>query len=229
MNDQARQTRPSRAKAERTRASILDAAEHVFAEKGYAAGRLEDVAARVGIRRASLFYYFRDKRDLYDTVLTGIFAALLDRYQGVLAAPTSPPQRIEAIVDAWVGFVGERPTTAQLLLWEAADRSERTSAAVGPGAAVVAALVSAIREGQAQGCFHPIDPIHFIVTIIGATVFFVTATTRLAPEWPLAAHRVELLGISRRLLGTAGTPEPGGSRSSRPPSAAVGSPSIQCV
>lgn len=230
MSERARQIRPSRAKAERTRAAILAAAEHVFAEKGYAAGRLEDVATRVGIRRASLFYYFRDKRDLYDTVLTGIFAALLDRYQVVLAAPASLPQRIEAIVDAWVGFIGERPTTAQLLLWEAADRSqERTSAAAGRGAAVVAALVSAIREGQQQGCFHPIDPIHFIATIIGATVFFVTATPRLAPEWPLAAHRVELLGISRRLLGTAGTPEPAGSRRPRPPSAAVGSQSIQCV
>ena len=233
MTDQPRRARPSRAKAERTRATILDAAEHMFAEKGYAATRLQDVAAQVGIRRASIIYYFRDKRDLYDTVLAGIFEELLDRYRTVLGAPASLRlrQRIEAIVDAWVGYIWERPTVARLLLWEAADGSqERTSVAAGRGAAVIAALVSAIHEGQRQGLFHPIDPIHFIVTIIGATVFFVTATPRLVPEWPfdplspeqLAAHRAELLGISRRLLGTAGTPESAASRGSHRPYPEVG-------
>jgi len=207
--------RPSGPKAERTRATVLDVAEHVFAEKGYAAARLEDVAARVGIRRASIVYYFRDKRELYDAVLGDIFGDLLDRYQAVLRAPAPLPQRIEAIVDVWVGYIAERPTVARLLLWEAADGSqERTAVAAGRGAAVIAALTSAIHEGQRQGLFHPIDPIHFIVTIVGATVFFVTATSRLVPEWPfnplspeqLAAHRAELLGISRRLLGTGITP-----------------------
>jgi hypothetical protein len=79
---------------------------------------------------------------------------------------------------------------------------------------VISALTSAIQEGQRLGLFHPIDSIHFIVTIVGATVFFVTATPRLVPNWPfdplspaqLAAHRAELLGISRRLLGTGIAP-----------------------
>ena len=59
--------------AQSTRDQILDAAEAVFAEKGFAAARLEDVAERVGIRRASIVYYFRDKQQLYDAVLTTVF------------------------------------------------------------------------------------------------------------------------------------------------------------
>ena len=215
MSANAHRERPSRAKAERTRATILEVAEHVFADQGYAAARLEDVAARAGIRRASIIYYFRDKRELYDEVLAGVFDELLDRYQGALTAPVPLRQRIEDVVDAWVGYVAERPTVARLLLWEAADGSrERIAVAAGRAEAVLSTLTDAIREGQAQGLFHPIDPIHFIFTIVGATVFFVTATPRLVPEWPfdplspaqLAAHRAELLGISRRLLGTAGLP-----------------------
>ncbi|MBI3786421.1 MAG: TetR family transcriptional regulator [Deltaproteobacteria bacterium] len=203
--------RPSGPKAERTRATILEAAAQVFAEKGYAAARLEDVAAGVGIRRASLVYYFRDKRELYDVVLSDILGELLDRYQTVLREPAPLPQRIEAIVDAWVGYVAERPAVARLLLWEAADGSpDRVFAAAGRGAAVISALTSAIREGQRQGSLQPIDPIHFIFTIVGATVFFVAAMPRMVPDWPfdplspqqLAAHRTQLLGIARRLLGT---------------------------
>jgi TetR/AcrR family transcriptional regulator len=50
------------ARAIRTRAAILDAAEALFSERGFDATRLEDVAERVGIRRASIVYYFKDKR-----------------------------------------------------------------------------------------------------------------------------------------------------------------------
>lgn len=212
MSERPRRAHPSGAKGERTRTRILAAAEIVFADNGYAAARLEDVAARVGIRRASLVYHFRDKRDLYDSVLAGIFSELLTRYRHVLAEPASLRQRVLAVVDAWIAFVGERPTVARLLLWEAADGSpERTVLAAGRGDEVIATLIGAIAEGQRRGIFDPIDPIHFIVTIMGATVFFVTATPRLAPERPvdplqpaeLAAHRTELLAISRRLLGAS--------------------------
>lgn len=206
------QPRATGPKAERTRATILDAAAQVFAENGYAAARLEDVAARVGIRRASIVYYFRDKRELYDAVMSDMLGELLDRYQSILGESAPLPQRIEAIIDAWVGYVAERPAVARLLLWEVADGSQdRVFAAAGRGAAVLSALTNAIQEGQRQGLFHPIDPVHFIFTIVGATVFFVAATPRLVPEWPfnplspeqLAAHRTQLLGISRRLLGTS--------------------------
>jgi len=202
-------------KAERTRVTLLEAAEQVFAEHGYAATRLEEVAALAGIRRASMVYHFRDKRDLYDAVLGDIFGELLRRYRAALSAPIPLPERIEAVVDAWVGYVAERPTVARMLLWEAADGSrERVSVAARHGEAVLSALTDAICQGQREGLFHPIDPIHFIFTIVGATVFFVAATPRIVPDWPfdptspeqLAAHHEELLGICRRLLGTAGAP-----------------------
>ena len=210
-----REARATGARAARTRAAIWRAAEQVFAEKGYAAARLEEVAAAVGIRRASLLYHVRDKRELYDAVLADIYAELATRYRRALAVPATPVERIDAVVSAWVGFIGERPTVARLLLWEAADGSrERTRLAAERGGEVVAALVDAIAEGQRQGAFRPIDPLHFLVTIMGATVFFVTAPARLDPEWPfdpaspeqLAAHHRQLLGIARRLLGTTSAP-----------------------
>jgi TetR/AcrR family transcriptional regulator len=213
MRDDASGAGPNGTKACRTRAAILAAAERVFAEKGYAAARLADVAAAVGLRRASLLYHVRGKRDLYDTVLRAVLEDLLDCYREVLAVPAPASRRIEAIIDAWVGFVGARPTVARLLLWEAAEGARvPAAAAAGRGAAIVAALVGVVEEGQRAGSFRPIDPLHLIVTLLGATVFFLTTTTRLAPAWPfdplspqqLAAHRAELLEVTRRLLGTVG-------------------------
>lgn len=215
MSAQRRVPHESGPKGERTRTTILEAAEQVFAEKGYAASRLEEVAARVGIKRASMVYYFQDKRELYDAVLSDIFGELLDRYETALAARTPLPERIEAVIDAWVGYVAERPSVARLMLWEAANGSQkRVAIAAAHGTAVIATLENAIGQGQREGIFHPIDPIHFIFTIVGATVFLVAATPRIVADLPfdplspeqLQAHRNELLGISRRLLGTSPAP-----------------------
>jgi TetR/AcrR family transcriptional regulator len=198
-------------KGERTRAALLRVAEELFANRGYAATRLEDVAARVGIRRASVFYHFRDKRELYDALLGEMFGALQQRYQAALQTRAPLPERVEAVVQAWVDYVGKRPTVARLLLWEAAaGASEQVGGAARYAAANIAVMSDAIREGQRRGLFQPIDPIHLITAIVGATVFLLAAAPRLVqglafnPLSPrqLDAHRREVLEITRRLLGT---------------------------
>ena len=211
-------------KAERTRAAILDAGEQLFAEKGFAATRLEDVAERVGIRRASIVYYFRDKQALYDAVLGHVLGGLYDVIAPALTCAAPLAERIDLAVSAWVDFVGSRPTFARLLLREIAGAS-------GEGPAMlrhIAPFVQIARQVQAESrkdptaLRSPVDPAHLAATIAGATVFFVSAIPTLFPALdfdPLAkeqldAHRAEVLRITHRLLGTNGdAPEPGSERS----------------
>jgi AcrR family transcriptional regulator len=54
---------------------ILDAAEDLFAENGYSATSLGDVADRVGIRPPSLYNHFRNKEALYEAVLERLLTA----------------------------------------------------------------------------------------------------------------------------------------------------------
>jgi AcrR family transcriptional regulator len=67
--DQQRQRRGSYAKSETTKAAILDAALEVFAQGGFRAGSLRDVAQRVGMSEAGLLHHFRNKSDLLAAVL----------------------------------------------------------------------------------------------------------------------------------------------------------------
>jgi len=204
-----------RPRAERTRAAVLEAAEAVFAEKGFAATRLEDVADRVGIRRASIVYYFKDKQELYHAVLASVFGGLLEKIEAALSLPDPLPARIEAGVAAWVDYVGARPSIARLLLREVADATPGRRPAVilhtQPFFDLIRRQVFE-RDGGAIAHLAPIDPIHLASTIAGATVFFVAAMPALVPDRALdpvapehlAAHREEVLGIVRRLLGTKG-------------------------
>jgi AcrR family transcriptional regulator len=61
--------RGSYAKSATTKAAILDAALAVFAEGGYRAGSLREVAARVGISETGLLHHFKSKSRLLELVL----------------------------------------------------------------------------------------------------------------------------------------------------------------
>ena len=56
-------------KGERTRGRILDAAERLFAERGYEAASLRDIAAAAGVAQPGLYNYFDGKQALYAAVL----------------------------------------------------------------------------------------------------------------------------------------------------------------
>lgn len=200
------------ARSERTRAAILHAAEGLFAERGFASSRLEDVAERVGIRRASIFYYFPDKPALYDAVLANALGDLLARTSAALRAHRRLSARIEAAVVAWVETLGARPTLARLLLREAADGTPESPPALLRHTQPFVELAQRVVQesvGDPLLIAPAIDPIHLASTIVGATVFFVAAMPTLAPgrgfnpidARELASHKSEVLRITRRLLG----------------------------
>lgn len=70
---------------------ILEAAREEFAERGFAAAKLEDVAKRVGISRAALYLAFDSKeamfRALVSEVITEMMPKLLPSDYGTLPAP----------------------------------------------------------------------------------------------------------------------------------------------
>ncbi len=58
-----------RRRAEARPAEIVQAAYDVFSEKGFAAARLDDIAARAGVSKGALYLYFETKQDLFAAVV----------------------------------------------------------------------------------------------------------------------------------------------------------------
>src|SRR5262245_1398709 len=139
-------------RAERTRAAIVEAAETLFAQRGFAGTRLEDVAGQVGIRRASIVYYFRGKRELYEAVLEAALDDLRRRYERALHSPGPLVQRLERLVSAWVDYAVERPNLVYLVARELPEEDKAATpvmlSAVTP---VVQELARLIAEGQRRG------------------------------------------------------------------------------
>ena len=208
MAQAARQLSP---RAEDTRSSILEAAERLFAARGFDKTRLEDVAEAVGIRRASIVYYFKDKQVVYDEVLARVFGEFRERLEEALETDGPMANRIEAAVSAWVDYVGGRPSFARILLREVADGAHpdraRLLSHIEPFRELVQDFLDRHRDDPLLKR-ATIDPAHMAATIAGATVFFVAAMPALIPETAfdplseehLEAHQLEVIKITRRLM-----------------------------
>jgi AcrR family transcriptional regulator len=77
-NRPAPATRRSVAKLQ-TRERVLAAAHKVFAEQGYDAATVRDIAQTAGVSMGALFASFAEKSELFDAVLAADFAVLADR------------------------------------------------------------------------------------------------------------------------------------------------------
>jgi TetR/AcrR family acrAB operon transcriptional repressor len=61
--------RKTKEDAEVTRQNLLSGALKVFSRQGYAAARLEDIAEEAGVTRGAIYWHFKNKADLYNTLV----------------------------------------------------------------------------------------------------------------------------------------------------------------
>jgi AcrR family transcriptional regulator len=79
-----------KAEPEARRQAILGAGLAVFAADGFAAAKLDDVAAKAGVAKGTIYLYFRDKEDLLEQIVRDAAAPVLAQLQGMAALPDVP-------------------------------------------------------------------------------------------------------------------------------------------
>lgn len=128
--------------------------------------RLEDVAALVGSKRATLYYYFSGREDLIAFLLTEHLAAAALAIKAASDPQPSPGERLRSAVAALVGFLGERPGVCAALL--------SFAGAAGRMASVLAAkdsvVAEPIRRILADGSFEVDDARDATSAMLGAAM-----------------------------------------------------------
>ncbi len=149
---------------------IVGAALEVFAEKGFAAARLDDIAARAGVSKGALYLYFETKEDLFLAVAQtaiapnlGAIVAAAGAFEGAFAdlARTILPRtasvigqgRVPAVVRMVIGESRAFPQLARI--WH--------DDVVAP---VIDALSGLIGRAQARGEVRPGDPRFFAFSLM---------------------------------------------------------------
>lgn len=148
---------------------ILAAALESFAARGFAATRLEDVAARAGISKGTLYLYFKGKEELFEAVVRATLLPNLARIEA-LAASFEGPSRVllERLLLTIAGVVGsEASAIPKLVIAEAGNFPELArfylDEVVRRGLRLIGAI---LRRGIERGEFRAVDVDHAVFCVI---------------------------------------------------------------
>ena len=141
---------------------IVEAAFAVFAEKGFAAARLDDIAARAGVSKGALYLYYETKEALFEAVVTSRIGANLAQVREMIAAFPGPfglllarlvPTMAQVMGRSAVGSIGK------MVIGEGRNFPELArywrEAVVEP---MLGAMTAAVAAAQARGEVRPGDP-----------------------------------------------------------------------
>lgn len=78
--------KPRQRRKEARPAEVSAAALELFVEKGFAATRLDDIAARAGVSKGTLYLYFDNKEALFEAVIREGVLPLVDRDEAMVAS-----------------------------------------------------------------------------------------------------------------------------------------------
>ena len=168
--EKVKNTKPVR-DAEATQAVILAAAEEEFAQHGFTAARTEAIAARTGVAKSMIYYYFKDKEGLYRAVLERSHADLLQTVQKLELEQLSPKVALEKFLRALLDCVSRNPKLPMIMFQEAVQNQGkyyRKSSSV----SIDTVLITILEQGVATGGFRSLDPFQSAINIMGTCLFY---------------------------------------------------------
>ncbi len=94
---------------EARRKQIVDAAEEVYADIGWEATTIDQVARRARLSRALVYVYFKDKVDLHSAICERALRMLAERFTQAGARFSKGLDKVEALGRSYVAFAQEVP------------------------------------------------------------------------------------------------------------------------
>lgn len=151
-----------------TEQKIKEAAQKVFIRKGYATATTRDIAEEAGINNALLNYYFRTKEKLFNIVMHEQVAILFGKiFPIVNNEETTLEQKIEAIIDYYIGVLTSEPGLMLFVLGEMHNAPERIAELFEANHGMMHSVIAR----QFADAKPDINPLQMIMSVMGMILF----------------------------------------------------------
>ncbi|MBT0962302.1 TetR/AcrR family transcriptional regulator [Denitromonas sp. IR12] len=161
LTDKATHKTPVRRRKEARPQELTAAALALFVEKGFAATRLDEVAARAGVSKGTLYLYFDSKEALFLAVIREGIVPVIEEGRKLLAAHADDPERmLREYLFGWWAMIGntELGGVPKLMTSEAQNFPEVAQyyvrEVIQPGKAMMREILD---RGVAKGVFRELD------------------------------------------------------------------------
>lgn len=167
---------------ERTQATaerILDAAERLFATRGFSATTIKTIAAESKQNSALIYYYYDSKATLYRHVLERVVARISAEASSRIRKDSAPEDVVSAVVEGQVAVLADNPHLPVLLARELIDwKAAHAEPAIRSlSAGLFERLRAAIEAGQQQGTFSKaLNPRFAAISVVAQVGYLALAS-----------------------------------------------------
>lgn len=192
-----------------TKSRLFDAAIELLAEQGYEATSIDDIIARAGVARGTLYYHFDSKAELVDAMLCNHIMKMLDDLKTIDAQYEDDPERaLTEIISAQLHHLTDNPTYTRVLMsefWRTDRPWHATMAEMRKG--VLDAICHVTKRGVAVGVFRrEIDPEFAGYALFGMTAFCALDRLTYEPDQSVERLQEQLVAAVTLALGQASEP-----------------------
>jgi len=200
-----RETTAKRLPADRRRQQLLDVALTLFAERGYNATTMDDIAEAAGVTKPLLYQHFDSKRALYLELVDSVAATMLDAIAKAVAAADGPRQQVEGGFAAYFHLVVTRPDAFNLLFGSNVPHDPELSRAVRSVQDTIAEAIDPLIDAGLDEGHRRLLAYAMVGMAEGASHHFLAAPSPLAaPGTPADATAEAQAGrLARRLAEMA--------------------------
>lgn len=166
-----------------TKNRILKAAKKLFSERGYDGCNVDLIADRAEVNKATIYYHFKSKSLLYDSVLELNLKRFLKRVRKEVHIHNSPEKKLEAFANTYASNFADNRQMAPLMLRElASDGTHLTDRTRNVLREIIEEVDTILEEGKRSGLFK--DTISFIpyFMIVGSMNIY-TSTRKLRKKF----------------------------------------------
>ena len=158
---------------------LLDAALDLFVEKGFAATRSEEVAARAGVSKGTLFLYFQSKEELFKAVVRENISGRFTEWNAEFEAfEGNSSEMLTNCLNIWWERVGATKASGitKLMMSEAKNFPDLAAfyqhEVIKPGQTLIRRI---LQRGIDRGEFRPLDLDYAVYSVIAPMIYLVLA------------------------------------------------------
>ncbi|RXJ68242.1 hypothetical protein CRV08_08290 [Halarcobacter ebronensis] len=159
--------------AEETKALILSNATILFAKYGYDGMRVDNLAEISKINKATIYYHFKDKSFIFETILLEMSKLILDEIKIKVENENTIEKKLEAFLDAVIHIITTKRDLAKIMMQELALNSKNLSdKAKEDFFKIIKILTDILDEGKKAEKFIQIDPFLIHSMVIGSINYY---------------------------------------------------------
>ncbi|MDR6859679.1 TetR/AcrR family transcriptional regulator [Variovorax guangxiensis] len=164
--------------ADRSQLAILDSARDEFAQRGLAGARMDSIAARAGLNKRLIYYYFGSKDDLFLAVLERTYADIREAEQRLHLDEVEPVEAIRRLVSFTWHYYLDHPEFITLLNSENLHRAthlKRSERIQDMNSPLVQLLDGVLERGRRDKLFRSgVDPVQLYISIAALCYFYLS-------------------------------------------------------